>query len=289
MRTQAQVLERFVRWARGNELVRAAVLTSSRADPKCAVDVLSDYDIEFFVSELEPFVQSDDWLDHFGEVMVRWPFRPRPGASWSDLTRLVIYSDRVRMDFQIHQITRKAADAFDGGYQVLLDKDGLLSHLEPPAQSKYLVKKPSAEQYQTLVNHFWWNAHYVPKYLKRDQLPYAAAMLGQSIRVEHLHPVMQWFIGMQHDWQVNTGVYGCRFKQYLDNQTWVEYESTFAGPGLEEQWGAFLNSVRLFMRLAKSVGDRLGYEYPQIAEQKMIDYFYWIWSTGLDEAGRSPQ
>jgi aminoglycoside 6-adenylyltransferase len=215
LRTQAQVLEQFNVWACGNELLRAAVLTSSRADPKGETDVLSDYDIEFFVTDLEPFLQSDAWLAHLGKVMVRWPYKPGAGAPWSDVTRLVIFKDKVRIDFQIHRITEAAPGGFDGHYKVLLDKDGLLAHPSTSDHTKYLVKKPSPEQYQRLVNEFWWNAHYVPKCLKRDELPFAAGMLGRSIRIDYLHTVIEWFIGMQNDWSVNTGPYGRKFKKYL--------------------------------------------------------------------------
>jgi aminoglycoside 6-adenylyltransferase len=281
LRTQTQILELFNGWARGNELVRAAVLTSSRANPKCGTDLLSDYDIEFFVTDLEPFRQSDAWLTHFGGVMARWPFKPRAGAARAGITRLVIFSDAVRIDFQIHKVAEVAPDTFDDGYRVLLDKDGLLSSLSPPSYGKHLVKKPTRGQYETLVNEFWWNAHYVPKYLRRDELPFAASMLEKSIRFKYLHTVIEWFIGSQHDWSVNTGVCGRKFKRYLDGQTWAEYESTFAGPGLEDQWHAFCNGVNLFRRLAKSVGGRLGYQYPETIDQNMSKYFQWIWTTEL--------
>lgn len=69
-----QVLTQFDRWARANELVRAAVLTSSRVEPERGTDFLSDYDIELYVADLEPFRRGDGWLDAFGPVMVRWPF-----------------------------------------------------------------------------------------------------------------------------------------------------------------------------------------------------------------------
>jgi aminoglycoside 6-adenylyltransferase len=281
LRTQAQILEQFDGWARNNELVRAAILTSSRANPERETDLLSDYDIELFVSDIEPFRQSDAWLAHFGEVMVRWPFKPRPGTPRADITRLVIFRDAVRIDFQIHKVAEIAPDAYDDDYKVLLDKDGLLSRLSPPAHTRHLIKKPTRDQYETLVNEFWWNAHYVPKYLRRDQLPFASSMLGQSIRSEYLHTMIEWFIGSQNDWSINTGVCGAKFKRYLDGQTWAEYESTFRGPGLAEQWDAFLNCVKLFRRLAKSVGEILGYEYPEMVDQQMTDYFQWIWTTDI--------
>ena len=286
MRTQTQILEQFDAWARGNELVRAAVLTSSRANSECETDVLSDYDIEFYVTDIEPFRQSDAWLIRFGEVMVRWPFKPRSGAPWADITRLVIFSDAVRIDFQIHKIAEVVSDAFDC-YKVLIDKDGLLSHLRAPTHTKHLVKKPTRDQYETLLNEFWWNAHYVPKYLRRDELPFAASMLGESVRSKYLHTVIEWFIGLHNDWSVNTGICGRKFKRYLDEQTWAEYESTFAGAGLDKQWQAFFSAVALFRKLAKQVGDILGYTYPEKIDRDMTEYYRWIRSIEIGKANHA--
>lgn len=284
MRTQTQILEQFNAWSRGNELVRAAILTSSRANSKRKTDVLSDYDIEFYVTDIAPFRRSDAWLTHFGEVMVRWPFKPRLGAPWADITRLVIFSDAVRIDFQIHKVAEIAPDAFDDDYKVLIDKDGLLSKLRAPTHTTHLVKKPTLDQYETLVNEFWWNAHYVPKYLRRDELPFAAGMLGESVRSRYLHTVIEWFIGLQHDWSVNTGICGRKFKRYLDEQTWAAYESTFAGAGLEEQWQAFFSAVTLFRKLAKQVGNALGYRYPEKIDRDMTEYYRWIQSVEIGKA-----
>jgi aminoglycoside 6-adenylyltransferase len=45
MRTEKEVFLHFKKWAKNNDLIRAAVLTSSRANPEAEVDFLSDYDI----------------------------------------------------------------------------------------------------------------------------------------------------------------------------------------------------------------------------------------------------
>ena len=62
MRTQAEVLGQFDEWARGNDIVRAAILTSTRDNPERETDFLSDYDIEFFVADLNPFQKDDSSL-----------------------------------------------------------------------------------------------------------------------------------------------------------------------------------------------------------------------------------
>lgn len=284
MRTAEQVLTQFKEWAQENELVRAAILTSSRANPDRETDILSDYDIEFYVTDTEPFLRSDKWLNNFGLIMVRWPFKPRSGSPEADITRLVIFRDAVRIDFQIHRAVEVAPGAYDDDYKVLIDKDGLLSNLKPPTHTEHFIKRPTRDKYEILVNEFWWNAHYVPKYLKRDQLPFAASMLGNFVRDKYLQTIIEWYIGMQHNWSINTGIRGKTFKRHLDETTWQEYESTFAGPAIQDQWQAFLNSVRLFRKMAKSVGNSLGYEYPEKVDEEMTEYYQWIWSTEIEKA-----
>ena len=279
MRTEDQVLALFDEWARGNSLVRAAILTSSRTNPERETDFLSDYDIVLCVADLAPFREDDQWLSAFGPIMVRWPLRPRSTFEEGWITRLVLFKDVVRIDFQITDHTEIPADAHDDDYRVLIDKDNLTTGLAAPTHTVNVVRKPSREEYDTLVHEFWWNATYVPKYLWRDELPFAASMLGQAVRDKYLHTVIEWYIGMQHDWSVNTGVRGCKFRRYLDDQTWSGYTSTFARGDIEEHWQAFLNAVALFRRLARTVGERLAYEYPAQLDREMTEYYSRIRGT----------
>src|SRR5215831_11480155 len=67
---EAQVLDRLIRWAAGQELVRALVLQSSRAVAQATLDALSDYDMLVVVSDLRPFVDDKSWLHSFGTPLV---------------------------------------------------------------------------------------------------------------------------------------------------------------------------------------------------------------------------
>jgi aminoglycoside 6-adenylyltransferase len=237
------------------------------------MDFLSDYDIELYVADLEPFRKDDGWLNGLGPIMVRWPYKPRATDKEGWITRLVLFSDGVRIDFQITDQAVIAANAYDDDYRVLIDKDNMTRELNAATHTEHLVRRPTREEYDTLVYEFWWDAAYVPKYLWRDELPFAASMLGQSVRDKYLRTVIEWFIGLRHNWSVNTGLYGRKFKRYLDDRTWSEYTSTFAGADTEENWQAFFNAVALFRRLARAVGDKLGYEYPVQLDREMTDYY----------------
>lgn len=276
MRTEDEVLSYFGKWARENDLVRAAILTSSRVNPERRTDFLSDYDIELYVANLAPFQKDDQWLSAFGPIMVRWPFKPRSTGNDGWITRLVLFKNGERIDFQITDQKTIEPDAYEDGCRVLIDKDNMTVGINEPTFSKYLVKKPSSEEYAVIVHEFWWNATYVPKYLWRDELPFAASMLGQAVRDKYLQTVIEWYIGMQHDWSVNTGIRGRKFKRYLDGETWSEYTSTFAGADIEDNWRAFFAAVALFRRLAKILGENLGYEYSTQMDKEMTDYYKYI-------------
>jgi aminoglycoside 6-adenylyltransferase len=278
LRTEEEVFSQFHEWAENNELIRVAILTSSRVKPDVELDFLSDYDIEIYVTNLEPFQRDDEWLSTFGPIMARWPLRPRSTLQEGWITRLVLYKDGIRVDFQITDQREIQPDAYKDGYRVLIDKDNLTSGFIPPTYDQYIIIKPSQDEYDNLVNAFWWDATYVPKYLWRDELPFAAYMLGCGIRDKFLRTVIEWYIGLENAWTVDTGIHGKWFKRYLSPDIWAEYESTFAGADIEENWEAFFKAVSLFRKMAKLVGSGLGYAYPEQLDCEMMEYYLQIYN-----------
>ncbi len=272
MQGTRNILDQFSIWAAKTPSIRAAILTSSRVVPESVVDPLSDYDIELYVSDLKPFQMNDDWLQAFGSIMARWPLTPSSTLHKEWITRLVLFSDGVRIDFQITDQTSIANDTYDDGYRVLVDKDGLTKHLPPPSYSGLSVKKPSQLDYETCVNDFWWDSTYVAKYLWRDELYIAKNMLDNIIRFEYLQKMIEWYIGVEQNWSVNTGWCGRRFKRYLEPTLWNELESTYAGPNIADNWNAFFCTVDLFRKLAKNVGAALNYPYPDSTDRDITGY-----------------
>lgn len=276
MREEQAVLRTLCGWAQESAAVRGMVLTSSRVVPGSAIDFLSDYDIELYVSNLAPFAANDDWLTFMGPIMVRWPYQPRATVREGWITRLVLFQDGVRVDFQITADLHVSADAYRNGGRVLVDKDNLFAHLREPSYTEYLVKKPTAERYEELVHEFWWDAIYVPKYLWRKELPFAKYMLDHVLRHNFLYPMIEWYLGTITDWTANPGLWGRRFKHYLDQETWWQLEATFAGADLGESWQAFFALLDLFSRLAREVAGHVGFTYPARLEDDVREYCLWI-------------
>ena len=62
-------IEQLVQWAQPQPLVRAMVLTSTRAVPNGPVDRLSDYDVILMLTDIHPFHMDRAWLAAFGRVL----------------------------------------------------------------------------------------------------------------------------------------------------------------------------------------------------------------------------
>lgn len=269
---ESDVYKKLQGWAAATDWVRAMILTSSRVDLNAHTDIFSDYDVELYVSDINK-VMNDEWLGFFGDIMICWPLKPLSTFDSKWITRLVLFENGVRIDFQITSQKSIEASRYDSGYKVLSDKDHITSKIPAPTHREYLIKKPTEEEYETLIHEFFWDATYVPKHLWRDELFFAKYMLDNIIRFEYLERVLEWYIAMQHDWSINTNTHGRYFKRYLDAKTWKELEETYAGADIEENWKAFFKTVELFRGLARALGKNLGYKYPDPLDSKMTEYY----------------
>lgn len=280
MRNEQQMMKSIMDYVVGNENVRTAILTSSRVNKDADTDFLSDYDVELYVSDLESFKDGDEWLEIFGKVMVRWPYKPR--STWGDekwITRLILFSDGVRIDFQICDYKHVIEERYTNGYKVLVDKDNMTLGLNEPTCDEFIIKKPTEEEYLALVNDFWWDAYYVPKYLWRDELPFAKYMLDNVLRYSFLHKIMNWHIGNQYNWSIETGALGKKYKKLVSPQLWKEFEDSYTAGGIDENWQGLYKVIDLFRKLAMNLGEELGYEYPKAVDEEVMGFIGQIKET----------
>lgn len=278
MRKEDVMFKELSDFAKSNKNIRAILLTSSRANLNAYKDVFTDFDIELFVNDLQPFITTDKWLDLFGKMVICLPLKPVENEGW--ITRLVLFEDGTKIDFQISTTKtlmelsnkRKLPPEYDNGYKVLLDKDNLTKKMTSPSYTAFVTQKPSEEEFYELMNDFWWDTTYVAKSLWRDELFFVKFMLDNVIRFNYLQKVIEWYIGVQNDWNVNPNKCGRCFKRFLDKETWEELESTYVGADIEDNWNALFRTADLFSRLSVYISNQLSYKYPVEIENKIRDY-----------------
>jgi aminoglycoside 6-adenylyltransferase len=274
------VISTLIEWADHEPDVRAMLLTSSRAIPNALTDVLSDYDVILAVRDVLPFYEERSWLEAFGPLLVvyRDPLEPYYGFLRS--CYVTQYESGLKIDFTLWPVEileqvvadPQLPDEFDAGYRVLLDKDHLTDGLKPPTYRAYIPRPPTEAEYRDAVEGLFHEATYAAKYLWRDDLMAAKHMLDHSMKQEHLRPMLEWRLEMDHHWSLKPGLYGRGMKKRLSPDLWAELESTYAGAGLEENWEALFRTIALSRKVAIEVGDRLGYAYPHDLDRRAVAY-----------------
>lgn len=280
MPNSEKVLDQLVHWANQQELIRAAILTSSRAIPHAPLDLFSDYDVILVLSSIESFYVDRTWLGVFGPVLALYR---DPLIEDNGLTRsayVVQYENGLKIDFNLWPVellqriarTEHLPTEFDAGYKILVDKDNLTTALPSPTYAGYIPTPPTNTHYMELIEGFFLDTTYVAKFLWRDDMMAAKHILDHSLKQEHLRPMLEWHAEIEHQWSLKPGPYGRRLKQNVRPDLWAELESTYTGAGLEENWEALFRSVALMRRVATEVGKHLGYTYPHELEQRVIAY-----------------
>jgi len=98
---------------------------------------------------------------------------------------------------------------------VLVDKDNILGQLPLPNDRDHMIVPPTAQEFCSCCNEFWWVSTYVAKGLWRRQLPYANYMMEHPVR-DMLTLMLKWHIGTQTDFSVNVGACDIRCSQCLN-------------------------------------------------------------------------
>ncbi len=275
------MIEKLMAWGEKQELVRAMVLTSSRAIPNHPyTDQYSDYDVILALRDVQPFHNDRQWLAAFGTVLAMYadPLYEEDGLSWS--ANVVQFEEGLKIDFTLWpvEMLQKVAQQdtlpaeFDAGYRVLLDKDGLTEGMNPPTYRGYIPQPPTEARYHEEIENFFLCATYVAKYLLRDDVMAAKFLLDGEMKHENLRPILEWHLEIENDWQVKPGNYGRRMKKWLRPDLWADLESTYAGAGVEENWQALFGQMDLMHKVGSEVGEKLGFTYPDSIEQRVRNY-----------------
>ena len=162
MRSQQEMYDLLLGFARKDPRIRGVLLNGSRTNPAAPLDSFRDYDIVYLVTEVAPY-KTGDLSPAFGDVLVMQ--RTDESQLYQEhFPELAIYlmqfTDGTRIDLTIAPKEHWKTYVDREPTIVLLDKDGFLPQLPLPDGSAYGVERPSAQIFQECRNEFWWTAPY---------------------------------------------------------------------------------------------------------------------------------
>jgi aminoglycoside 6-adenylyltransferase len=270
LRNETEVLNQLINYAKSNNRVRAVLLNGSRVNPNVKHDIFCDYDVIFAVTEPIYFLQERDWIQKFGDLIILQQ-NTINDHNEEGYIFLMLFTDGIRIDLSFRDATSINNYIDDSLTKVLLDKDNLIKELDSPNDSSYFTRKPDQSEFDGVMNNIWWCSTNVAKGLWREELPYAKYMFDVVVR-DCMVKMLAWYVGINHDWCINTGKVGRWLKDYLPAEIWEEFASTYAGADYSEIWDALIRAGRLTRKVGIELADKLGYEYPLEEDRNVMEY-----------------
>ena len=279
MRNLEKALDDIIAFAKEDDNIRALVLQGSYVNDQVVTDDFTDLDPLFYVRDLTPFTKTDAWKTRFGRPISGFADEDElhDGHKW--YTRLTLFDDGFKIDFGFQSVEMAAYANEMPLYRILLDKDGIVPKPDVDDDRKFYVRKPTEAMFLDRLNAFFYDSSYVVKALARQEIFFAQYMMG--VLKEKIRLLLDWYIGILHDFQVNPGVMGRYYRRYLDEEMWQMLMKTYADAGRWRTAQALIASYDLVGLVGRKIAKTLGFDYPKQEEKDMRAYCEHVIETYL--------
>lgn len=272
MRSEQEMYDLILDFAKTDHRVRAVILNGSRANPNAPKDKYQDFDIIYVVNDFDSFKADHSFIDVFGKLlMLQMPEAMRYPSGEGHFNWQMLFTDGNRIDLTLIPIEKPELVGRDSLSILLLDKDGIIPPFTAASDADYVTKPPSELFFVSCCNNFWWCLQNVAKGIARNELPYAMFMFHNVVR-EELHDMISWYIGARNDFSVSTGKMGKYFNKYLPPDLFEMYVKTYCDCNYENIWAAVFSACELFRATAVAVAEHMGYTYEKQDDENMITY-----------------
>jgi aminoglycoside 6-adenylyltransferase len=185
---------------------------------------------------------------------------------------LMQFVDGNRIDlsfFHIHKVDELTKDSLT---KVLLDKDAFIPKLPTPDESSYAIQEPTEQLYNDCCNEFIFGlGSNIPKTIWRKELPLLKVYIDLVLR-RPLMKMFEWDVGMKTGFTQSIGKGGKYLQKYLEPEMWKEFEHTYTDANYEHIWNSLFVLYKLFKQTAESVGREYGFQFPEEASVKALNF-----------------
>ena len=274
-RSEKEMMDLILSTAKEDDRIRAVYMNGSRTNPNAPHDEFQDYDIVYVVRETGSFIDDKNWIRRFGDILIMQypdesPFFPNDKEN--SYAWLMIFTDGNRMDLTVKTIEHAKNNVLsDSLCEILLDKDGILPQIPKSSDISHHVKKPTALEFSSTCNEFWWCLNNVAKGICREELSYAQDMLNYVVR-KQLERMLSWKIGILTDYSVSVGKSGKYMKRWLTEDEWNTYLDTYCAADPRAMWKAVDLMCGLFIETSKFVALKSGFMYNESEADNCLLY-----------------
>lgn len=277
MRSPKQFTELVTGFAENDPRVRIMAMEGSRVNKNIPRDIFQDFDITFFVDDIESFKKDDKWLEFFGKIIMLQ--KPEDmelfPACEIGFSYLIMFDDYNKMDLTLLELSQ-LEDYLSGDSlrEILFDKDGRVNRAVIATDKDYHIKMPSPRSFDDCCNEFWNITPYVVKGLCRKEILFAIDHL-QLMRNELLR-MISWNVGLEKGFNFSVGKNYKFLDKFVSRELWQELLSTYNQGSYECMWSSLFTCLELFRESSLKLAQALNYEYPRYDENitKYAEHFY---------------
>lgn len=264
MRSEKQIYDMILNFAKSEERIRMVTLEGSRTNKNIPPDEYQDYDITFFVTDMESFTADDKWLDVFGERLIMQ--KPEDmelfPAAEKGYSYLMLFHDDVKIDLTL--LPLHLSDEYftwDKLVKLLLDKDNRISRPPVPTDADYHLQRPTGRMFDDCCNEFWNTVTYVVKGLCRKEILFAIDHMNEIVRKELLRMV-SWLVGAEHGFHFSLGKNYKFLDHYIPEEMWERLMATYRMDSYPQMWESLEQCMALFREVSSQAAQKFGYPYP---------------------------
>ncbi|WP_326513665.1 aminoglycoside 6-adenylyltransferase [Clostridium intestinale] len=267
------IVGKIIKYGEKSELVKAEVLIGSQSRQIDCADEYSDIDVMLFVSDIDFFINSDEWISSLGKYYISFVEKTVSGG----MERRVIFENAMDADFiflQADNFSRinELSEIVSRSYKMLLDKDNFTDIISHVAQSDKSFSIPSESEIQNLISEFFFHVIWASKKIMRGEL-WAAITCVDGYMKKLLLKMIEYHSHALHGTDYDTWHNGKFIERWAEPWVVKEFQNIYARYSNKDIMKALLNTMNLFQKIAIETMDKWDYEYPVISDKYAAEWF----------------
>ncbi|QFF99319.1 aminoglycoside adenylyltransferase [Psychrobacillus glaciei] len=276
-----EIMNKVILWGQQEDDIRSIFIVGSMARSDKPADKWSDMDLVIVTSDVEKWLQSEEWIRKFGNPQISFLERTHVG---NIMERRVMYDGSCIVDFNFMKLevaktileSEEVQGVIARGVKVLLDKDSVTEVFHNTSSLIKNKEVPEFSEFKNDVNDFWFHAVYTAQKLRRGEL-----LVAKSNCDEYLKRLLIKFVKLQTIMKNSTNQQSWHdvrfFEEWADKEVVQEFQGIYGKYNEESVWDALFETMKLYRKVAKQIAVELEYEYPIIADQsadKLVTNYY---------------
>lgn len=263
--------------ARDDERIRAVAMDGSRANKNAVHDNYSDFDIAYFVTDVREFTKDKSWINYFGDILIvqypeDWYSHPYDFDGHESFVYLMQFSDGNRIDLSIVDIRNIDKEKYnDEPRVVLLNKDDYEELISIDNEIAFFMQPPTQQEFYNTCNEFRWLSIYISKGLCREEFYYAKYSYEVLI-MEMFMKMLNWRIGIEHGFNINTGSHYKYLKRFLSSSEMKRLQGLFPNGEYEDMWNKLFLMYDYFNEMEIEVSTYFNFVCDKVETKRVKEF-----------------